>query len=176
MRLHLELAEFVETATATPPCCTTEGHHPHKEPKGMLVYMWTSAKCMCAIYRTDTRGLPLVLFLPSYYSFHPDSTDSRTTRVSLHTLGHYRLATVCLSLSISCLCLSSCAREVFPTNFSFTASSRRFSFFLIPSKLIACIRATRDASLCHEFRDEVERCGVRMSQRMLRAALSDDWF
>ncbi|CAN0240726.1 unnamed protein product [Pylaiella littoralis] len=43
-------------------------------------------------------------------------------------------------------------------------------------QLIACIRATRDASLCHEFRDEVERCGVRMSQRMLRAALSDDWF
>ncbi|CAM9294966.1 unnamed protein product [Scytosiphon promiscuus] len=44
------------------------------------------------------------------------------------------------------------------------------------TQLIACIRTTRDASLCHEFRDEVERCGVRMSQRMLRAALSDEWF
>ncbi|CAM9263323.1 unnamed protein product [Hapterophycus canaliculatus] len=43
-------------------------------------------------------------------------------------------------------------------------------------ELIACIRTTRDASMCHEFRDEVERCGVKMSQRMLRAALSDDWF
>ncbi|CAM9495839.1 unnamed protein product [Ectocarpus sp. 8 AP-2014] len=44
------------------------------------------------------------------------------------------------------------------------------------SQLLACIRATRDASMCHEFRDEVERCGVKMSQRLLRAALSDDWF
>lgn len=56
--------------------------------------------------------------------------------------------------------------------------TRIFPLFIhhYPIKLIACIRATRDASLCHEFRDEVERCGVRMSQRMLRAALSDDWF
>lgn len=43
-------------------------------------------------------------------------------------------------------------------------------------KLIACIRATRDPSMCHEFRDEVERCGARASQRLLRVALADDWF
>eukprot|EP00904_Undaria_pinnatifida_P004512 jgi/Undpi1/14061/HiC_scaffold_9.g03712.m1 len=43
-------------------------------------------------------------------------------------------------------------------------------------EFIECIKATRDASACHEFRDGVERCGVRTSQRMLRAALSDDWF
>eukprot|EP00903_Cladosiphon_okamuranus_P020161 g18510.t1 len=41
---------------------------------------------------------------------------------------------------------------------------------------IACIRTTRDPSMCHEFRDEIERCGARASQRLLRAALADDWF
>ncbi|CAN0424841.1 unnamed protein product [Ascophyllum nodosum] len=61
-----------------------------------------------------------------------------------------------------------------PTRFSLCCSRE-----VCPVELkdfLSCVRATGDASLCHEFRDEVERCGVRMSQRMLKAALSDDWF
>eukprot|EP00752_Nemacystus_decipiens_P002919 g2716.t1 len=54
-----------------------------------------------------------------------------------------------------------CSRELCPKEFT---------------GFITCMRVTRDPSMCHEFRDEVERCGARASQRLLRVALDDDWF
>ncbi|CAM9109370.1 unnamed protein product [Discosporangium mesarthrocarpum] len=44
------------------------------------------------------------------------------------------------------------------------------------SKWVGCVQATGDPRLCHEFKEAIERCGTKMSQRMLRAALADDWF